>query len=266
MNGDFVSLNFNDGYGETLNITSVSSGTVTYGHASGNSISTTNLSTANLAFQNATGVGISTTHISTTDLYFKNAIGLFANLSAAQISTAAIQALHISTINGFTLDEIGRSTFSTLFFSTAVGMNATISCLTISTVMGFDAPIFTFDLTNRRVGVNLGPTQQPRATMDVNGIVYATNFVTTSDRRLKSNISPLAVPPTIPRAYRYYNNETNEDDIGVMADEVESVLPECVYTRPDGFKSISYQKLVPLCLSLIQSLTERISVLEQDRV
>jgi hypothetical protein len=135
----------------------------------------------------------------------------------------------------------------------------------ISTVMGFDAPIFTFDMTNRRVGVNLGPTQQPRATMDVNGIIYASNFVTTSDRRLKSNILPLAVPPTIPRAYRYYNNETNEDDIGVMADEVESVLPECVYTRPDGFKSISYQKLVPLCLSLIQSLTERISALEHSR-
>ena len=286
VNGDFENLTFDYGYGGTLNITTVSSGTLTYGYASGNSLSTNNLSTGNLAFNNAsgnsvstanlstaslvfnnaTGVNLSTTYISTANLSFENASGLWANLSAAQISTATIPDLNVSSINGLTIDEIGRSTFSTLYFSTAVGLNATISSIMISTVMGFDAPIFTFDMTNRRVGVNLGPTQQPRATMDVNGIVYATNFVTSSDRRLKSNISPLAVPPTIPRAYRYYNNETNEDDIGVMADEVESVLPECVYTRPDGFKSISYQKLVPLCLSLIQSLTERISALEQDKV
>lgn len=129
--------------------------------------------------------------------------------------------------------------------------------------MGFDSPIFTFDMTNRRVGVNLGPTQQPRATMDVSGIVFATNFVTSSDRRLKSNISSLIAPPLIPRAYRYHNNETNEEDIGVMADEVEAILPECVYTRPDGYKAVSYIKLVPLCLSLIQALTERLSVLEK---
>jgi hypothetical protein len=283
FSGEFSNITFLNGYGGTLDITTVSSGILTYDYASGNSISTTNLSTANLVFDNATGpsisttnlstanlvfdnatgVSISTTYISTTNLYFENAIGLWANLSAAQISTAMIPDLHVSTINGFTIDEIGRSTFSTLFFSTAVGLNATISSMMISTIMGFDSPIFTFDMTNRRVGVNLGPTQQPRATMDVSGIVFATNFVTSSDRRLKSNISSLIAPPVIPRAYRYHNNETNEEDIGVMADEVEAILPECVYTRPDGYKAVSYIKLVPLCLSLIQALTERLSVLEK---
>jgi hypothetical protein len=104
--------------------------------------------------------------------------------------------------------------------------------------------------------------QQPRATLDVNGIVYAGNFVTTSDRRLKRNIRAAEIPHTIPLAYRYENTETGEEDLGCMADEIEAIAPECVYTTPAGFKAVSYPKLVPVCLSLIRGLTERVAALE----
>jgi hypothetical protein len=109
----------------------------------------------------------------------------------------------------------------------------------------------------------LGATQQPRATMDISGIVYARNFVTTSDRRLKTNIRPFDPPSTIPRVYRYTHLETEEEDIGVLADEIELVAPECIYVRPDGFKAVSYSKLVPICFSLIRSLSERLEALER---
>jgi hypothetical protein len=141
-------------------------------------------------------------------------------------------------------------------------LDATISTLRVSTIMGDEFPIFTFDMTNRRVGVNLGSTQQPRATVDVSGVVYASNFVTTSDRRLKSDIEPLSVG-VIPSSYRYRHLDTGEADIGVMADEIEIIVPECVYVRPDGYKAVSYTKLVPLCLSLIRSLSDRIEMLEK---
>jgi hypothetical protein len=150
-----------------------------------------------------------------------------------------------------------------MVFDSGVGQKLLTSSIQVSTVMGFDLPIFTMDMTNRRVGVNLGPTQQPRATMDVSGVVFATNFLTTSDRRLKSNISTLVTPLRAPNAYRYHNDETHEEDIGVMADEIEAILPECVYIRPDGYKAVSYIKLVPVCFSLIQALTERLEVLER---
>jgi hypothetical protein len=130
--------------------------------------------------------------------------------------------------------------------------------------MGTELPIFTFDMERRRVGLNLGATQQPRATLDINGIVYAKNFVTTSDRRLKSHIEPLCVSD-IPRSYRYVHEESGEMDIGVMADEVERISPECVYTRPDGYKAVSYMKLVPVCLSLIKTLSDRLSALENEK-
>ena len=189
-------------------------------------------------------------------------------------STVTISSLWVSSINGLTPGSGGGggstiageaiSTFSTLYASTAYLGVTVASSIQISTVMGQVLPILTMDSVNNRLGVNLGPTQQPRATLDVNGIVYAGNFVTTSDRRLKWNIrelDPLALED-IPTGYRFDSTEAPSGDLGCMADEVEAIAPECVYTTPQGFKAVAYPKLVPICLSLIRRLTERVTALE----
>lgn len=186
-------------------------------------------------------------------------------------STVTISSLWVSSINGLTPGSGGGGTstvntfyssFSTLYASTAYLKTAVASSIRISTVMGQTLPILTMDAANNRLGVNLGPSQQPRATLDVNGIVYAGNFVTTSDRRLKRDIRPAEIPNIIPIAYRYINTETGEEDLGCMADEVAAIAPECVYTSPSGYKAVSYPKLVPVCLSLLRALTHRVAFLE----
>jgi len=185
-------------------------------------------------------------------------------------SNVIISSLYVSSINGLAPGTGGGggdnstilSTFSTLYVSTAYLKTAVVSSIQISTVMGQSLPILTMDAANNRLGVNLGPSQQPRATLDVNGIVYAGNFVTTSDRRLKRDIRPAEIPHIIPVAYRYVNTETGEADLGCMADEVAAFAPECVYTTPAGYKAVSYPKLVPVCLSLLRGLTERVAALE----
>ena len=186
-------------------------------------------------------------------------------------STVTISSLWVSSINGLTPGSGGGGTstvntfyssFSTLYASTAYLKTAVASSIQISTVMGQTLPILTMDAANNRLGVNLGPSQQPRATLDVNGIVYAGNFVTTSDRRLKRDIRPAEIPHIIPIAYRYINTETGEEDLGCMADKVAAIAPECVYTTPAGYKAVSYPKLVPVCLSLLRALTHRVAFLE----
>jgi len=144
-------------------------------------------------------------------------------------------------------------------FKNAEGEMAIISSLCVSTIEGYSSPIFTFDKVNNRVGLNLGQVQ-PRATFDVNGTVYANNFVTSSDRRLKTDIKKLEGLTYI-STYSYKFN--GEDDVGVLADEVEAVAPSCVYTRPDGFKAVSYQKLIPVLLSYIHDLNTRLKKMEK---
>ena len=42
-------------------------------------------------------------------------------------------------------------------------------------------------------------------------------------------------------------------DIGVIAQEVEKILPEIVATRADGFKAVKYEKIVPLLIEAIKA-------------
>jgi hypothetical protein len=141
----------------------------------------------------------------------------------------------------------------------ATGNELTLSTLCVSTIVGNAGPILTFDKTNYRVGVNLGPLM-PLATLDVSGVIIANNFVTTSDRRLKQDITVLPLPPYI-SSYKY--KMEGVEDIGVIADEVEAIAPCCVYTRPDGYKAVSYPKLVPILLSYIHDLNARITAIER---
>lgn len=177
-----------------------------------------------------------------------------------------IDKLFVNTINGQPqqTSSFNASTFSTLYWSTAIGNNAIISSLFVSTIMGNTQPIMTMDPVNRRVGVNLGGFLQPRATLDVNGIVYAKNFVTTSDRSLKWNIRDMESIPIqqLPKAYRFSSEDAPDGDFGCMADEVEQVAPECVYTTPSGKKAVAYMKLVPLCFQTIRDLSDRVNALE----
>ena len=53
-------------------------------------------------------------------------------------------------------------------------------------------------------------------------------------------------------------------DVGLIAQEVEKVLPEVVVLRPDGIMAIQYEKVVPLLVESIKELTKRVEELENS--
>jgi hypothetical protein len=152
------------------------------------------------------------------------------------------------------------STYSSLYWSSGFGVQTQTSNLYLSTIVGDSSPIISFDNANNRLGINLGETP-PRTTLDISGIVFANNFVTASDRRLKTDLTPL-VPTSIPVGYRFSWLRGGGVDVGCMADEVEKVLPECVTVGADGFQAVDYARLVPYCFTLIQDLRDRLTALE----
>ena len=87
----------------------------------------------------------------------------------------------------------------------------------------------------------------------------------TSDATLKENIStldnPLAKVMGI-RGTEYDWKEGNRNyqghDIGVIAQEVEKVLPEAVSTKPDGTKGVHYNKLIPLLIEAVKDLSNKV--------
>ena len=96
--------------------------------------------------------------------------------------------------------------------------------------------------------------------------VYTTDgTVQTSDKRLKTNIKPLekALDKVLTLngvTYEWRVKEFPEmhfdsgRHVGVLAQELEEVLPEAVETGKDGYKSVKYSEITPLLIEAVKEL------------
>ena len=96
----------------------------------------------------------------------------------------------------------------------------------------------------------------------VNGTVTGTDVIASSDIRTKENI--VTVDSALDRVLKmrgvFFERkvERGERRVGVIAQEVEEVLPEVVYTDADGIKSVSYGSMVGLLIEAIKEQNEQI--------
>ena len=58
------------------------------------------------------------------------------------------------------------------------------------------------------------------------------------------------------------SRNNNGHDVGVIAQEIEEVLPELVGTRGDGYKGVKYEKLTALLIQSNKELIARVEELE----
>jgi hypothetical protein len=94
----------------------------------------------------------------------------------------------------------------------------------------------------------------------------------TSDKRLKENIIPIS--NSLQKVNKLNGVEfdwkkgfedihtLNGHDVGLLAQEVEDVLPEIVSTRHDGYKAIQYDKVVALLVESVKELSNKVTKLE----
>jgi hypothetical protein len=52
-------------------------------------------------------------------------------------------------------------------------------------------------------------------------------------------------------------------DVGVIAQEIELVIPEAVQTRESGMKAVQYDKIIPLLVEAIKELQKEIKELKK---
>ena len=97
-----------------------------------------------------------------------------------------------------------------------------------------------------------------------NGTHNATNFNTTSDSRLKENIEVVKDSISILKeinGVKFTWKETKASDIGVIAQEVEKVLPELVSENEEP-KRVNYNGIIGVLVEAIKELTIRVEKLE----
>lgn len=135
---------------------------------------------------------------------------------------------------------------------------------------------------NGKVGIGMEPASSSSqftvvGSVSAQGAIFATDDITaysTSDENLKKDLEPISRPLekiSELTGYVFEWNEAAENlysgnktgvQYGVVAQEVEQVLPQAVETRPTGYKAVDYNQLVPLLIECIKDLSARVKQLE----
>ncbi len=107
------------------------------------------------------------------------------------------------------------------------------------------------------------------------GEIRATGDITafySSDIRLKENILP--IPNALEKVNQISGNTYDwkegydevhshkGNDVGVIAQEIEAILPQIVTNRDTGFKAVQYEKIIPLLIEAIKELSAKVDRLE----
>ena len=164
------------------------------------------------------------------------------------------------------------------FKSTGLTVEGTISGSTVFDVQGTQGQLFsiTDDLTGDIFTVS-DISGMPILSVNSLGVVTIDDTLrvtgdviayAASDSRLKENITPIenAIDKIkLIGGYEFDWNDLSKNsghDVGVIAQEIEEVLPELVSTRGDGFKGVKYDKLTALLIQANKELIKRVEELE----
>ena len=124
-------------------------------------------------------------------------------------------------------------------------------------------PVFATDAT----GNQAPKTDSSALTYNAStGTLSCTDFNTTSDINLKKDIEVISNANEILKQINGVNftwSETNKLSLGVIAQDVEKVLPQLVSERSDtGTKSVNYNGLIGVLIESVKELSQRIKELE----
>lgn len=210
----------------------------------------------------------------------------------------SLTSLQVTNALGFTpYDETNPDGYTTnLGTVTSVSGAGTVSGLTLTgTVTGSGSLTLggTLSLSSTQVTDALGYTPATTGNAEItslgvgttasgtSGEIRATNEVTayySSDVRLKENITTIENALDKIKSLRgvmfdwkdeVIESRGGEDgffvrrhDTGIIAQEVESVLPEIVANRDDGYKAVKYEKLAGLIIQAINELAIEVEAIK----
>ena len=219
------------------------------------------------------GTGLSGGGTVTTSGTISLAVDLseLTDMTAGMVGTDEFIVLDAGADRRKAANEIGLSIFNNdAGFQTSAGSVASATNATNATNFNVAAdnatnathyPIFTGGATgNQRPNSDTGLTYNPST-----GILASVDFNSTSDERLKENIQTLenaSEKVNQLRGVSFDWKESGLSSIGLIAQEVEKVIPEVV-AETDGTKSISYGSLVGLLIEAIKDQQKQINELKQ---
>ncbi len=207
-----------------------------------------------------TGTATSTTNI-------PNLTGDITSVNNA--TTLATVNSNVGTFGGtgagttITVNAKGLITGITTFALAASGSSITVSDDTSTNATRY--PIFEDVTSGTSSSINVSST---KLTFNPStGTLSATVFTSLSDETQKTNIRPVEnatyIVSQMNGVYYDWVDSHNAGSVGVIAQEIEKVLPEVVTTNDQGLKTVSYGNIVGVLIEAIKEQQVRIEELER---
>ena len=100
------------------------------------------------------------------------------------------------------------------------------------------------------------------------GTFSATSFNSLSDENYKENIATIIdglniVDKINPVSFNWKDN--NKKSYGVIAQEIEKIVPEIVDTTDGTIKTVSYDQIIPFLIQAVQQLKKEIEDLKSQK-
>ena len=134
-----------------------------------------------------------------------------------------------------------------------------------------------FESGSTQFGDSIDDTHNFHGIVDITGSLITTGSIeatgdiiayAASDERLKDNIELIPQPIDKLKQIKGVSFDWNDQsehtghDIGVIAQDIEKILPELVATRENGYKAVRYEKIVALLIEAIKDQQSQIDELK----
>jgi len=155
-----------------------------------------------------------------------------------------------------------------------------------STDLNVDSNTLVVDKSTNRVGIgtaspfhkfHVDAGSSTTVAITANGTIHSSGDITafsTSDKQLKNNIVVISDPVSKIQSINGVTFEWSDEapdhlkgpDYGVIAQEIEKVLPLAVTTRDTGHKAVKYEKIIPLLIEAVKDQQKQIDELKKKLI
>jgi hypothetical protein len=186
----------------------------------------------------------------------------YAVVCGGTTSTGALQSVASVGTSGYVLTSTGAGSLPTFQALPATGV--TISNDTTTAASTYYPLLSNNTTTGTLTAANTSTTKlyfNPST-----GTLNATNFNSLSDQTLKANVTPIVNATTVVRALQgveFNWTDTGDKSSGVIAQQLEPILPHLVTTNEDGIKSVNYQGITAYLIEAFKEFDQRLQKLEE---
>jgi hypothetical protein len=113
----------------------------------------------------------------------------------------------------------------------------------------------------------VGGKAHVQGNLTVSGNITATAYYQSSDRNLKTEIETISDPFSLLddiEGKHFIWKGSRKGAYGVIAQDVETVMPEAIGENYEGYKTVEYGQLIAPLIEAVKQLDARVNTLESD--